>query len=307
MKCVLTGRPRYMGQVNNMNSPTELTLQVIKYLRLEKVEKNSKITERGLAEKLGVSRSPIRASLKQLEEMNVVKARPTGGYLLAMEGDQLDEFKTLEPSGPVEDLYKKITQDQISGKLPHEFLEKDLIERYEVPRNLLLKTLSRMASEGLIERKLGRGWICVPVIASEEADQSSYEFRMAIEPNIIRASTFIADMERLENCLAVHYRMHQEKLVGFQPSQIFEINADFHQMLADFSNNIFFQEAVRKQNQLRRLMESKSISNSERMLEACYEHIKIMEAIKEGQNEVAANLMTYHLIRASNDFEGKPQ
>ena len=295
-----------MEPTNKSNSPTELTLEIIKYLRLENIEKNTKITERGLAEKLGVSRSPIRSAFKQLEEMRIVEPRPKGGYCLAIEKDKLDEFIILEPSGPAENLYHQITQDQISGELPIDFLEKDLIEKYTVPRNLLLKTLSRMANEGLIERKLGRGWSCLPIIATDEADKKSYEYRLAIEPNILRASTFKIDIERLDKCLDVHIKMSEGQLKTLPSNQIFEINADFHQMLADFSHNIFFKEAVRKQNQLRRLMESKSISNQERMQEACFEHIKILNALKSGQNEVAANLMIYHLIRASTNFVGKP-
>ena len=93
-------------------------------------------------------------------------------------------------------------------------------------------------------------------------------------------------------------------LFEMPPSEVYEVNADFHQMLADFSCNAFFQESIRKQNQLRLIVEKRAAKYSERMQESCREHMDIMDAIRKGDRKAASELMSYHLTKASRSFLG---
>lgn len=280
--------------------------EIVDYLRLNQFSRGDKITERQLADSLGLSRSPIRNALQVLEKDKIICKRNSRGYQLATDQSALELMEFSAPPSSVENLYDKITTEQISGRLPQEFIEQDLLDQFNVTRNALVKVLNRMWHEGLIEKRLGRGWTCLPVIASREANLKSYEFRLAIEPAILRSSTFRIDAGRLDLCLETHLKLVDGRLRKLPASKVFEINADFHQMLADFSQNDFFRDAVRRQNQLRLLMEKRAARHHDRMLEACDEHISILQAVKNERLESAANLMNYHLVRASRGFLGLP-
>ncbi len=285
---------------------SDVSREIIEHLRLNQFSKGDKVTERQLAESLGLSRSPIRNALKMLESDKIICKRKSRGYQLAVDQSALEMTELSAPPSSVEDLYDRITTEQISGRLPSEFTEQDLLDRFKVTRNNLVKVLNRMWHEGLIDKRLGRGWTCLPVIASREASLKSYEFRLAIEPHLLRSSTFRVDKNRLDLSLEMHLKVRDGMLKKMPASKVFEINAEFHQMLADFSQNDFFRDAVRRQNQLRLLMEKRAAKHYERMLEACEEHIGILRAVRNERLESAANLMTYHLVRASRGFLGLP-
>lgn len=66
-------------------------------------------------------------------------------------------------------------------------------------------------------------------------------------------------------------------------------------MIAAFSGNMFFLQAMQQQNRLRRLLEFGGYSNRRRVRDWCREHLDILDAILEGDNVRASNLMRDHL------------
>ncbi|WP_336057180.1 FCD domain-containing protein [Nitratireductor sp. CH_MIT9313-5] len=77
-------------------------------------------------------------------------------------------------------------------------------------------------------------------------------------------------------------------------------------MLADCSNNLFIKRAVEHQNHLRRLNELALFSSLtfERMRESCDEHLQILDAVENADNQRAAGLMRSHLSRADSTYSG---
>jgi DNA-binding GntR family transcriptional regulator len=55
---------------------------LINELRSGRFAPGERLTEQGLAETLGVSRTPIREALNQLMEQGMLQARPRGGYIV---------------------------------------------------------------------------------------------------------------------------------------------------------------------------------------------------------------------------------
>lgn len=55
---------------------------VVNELKSNRFAPGERITEQGLAERLGVSRTPIREALVQLTKQGVLRARPGGGYVV---------------------------------------------------------------------------------------------------------------------------------------------------------------------------------------------------------------------------------
>ena len=63
----------------------ELARQILDILRREEARAGFHIREQWLADELGISRSPVRTALKQLEQMKVVRSEQNQGYFLEIE------------------------------------------------------------------------------------------------------------------------------------------------------------------------------------------------------------------------------
>lgn len=284
------------SQIRKINPlQAELSHKLMELFQQAGLTKGSHLAERDLAEKLGVSRSPVRAALKLLEHFNVVEQRPAGGYLLACEQDELYRLELELPQSPLDSLYVQIGQDRVQAKLSDHVTETDLLRRYDVPKALLNKVLAQLASEGLLQPAQGKGWNFTPLISCASSNQQSYELRQVIEPAGVRCTTFNLDRPRFDACADMHRRLVDGLVFDISPHTLLTINADFHQMLADFSGNHFFSEIMRQQNRMRRFTESGAVLYPERMQQSCQEHLEIMEALQQGDREWAARLMERHL------------
>ena len=62
-----------------------------------------RISELGIVDRIGISRTPIRAALQRLEEESLVEAIPSGGYAVRSFSEQ-DVFDAIEIRGILEGL-----------------------------------------------------------------------------------------------------------------------------------------------------------------------------------------------------------
>jgi DNA-binding GntR family transcriptional regulator len=178
-----------------------------------------------------------------------------------------------------------------------------LAARYGAPRGTLRRTLLRLTREGLIERRRGHGWTFTPALDTPAAMAESYRLRMILECAGLREPHFEVDLDELR-------RAREEQLAfidrnGSQdrdamPGEFYRMNASFHEMLARFSRNRFIEQAVRQQNQLRRLEEFASfVARPVNPVDSCREHIDIIDALLTGDVDWAASLLYRHLSVAS--------
>lgn len=276
----------------------EIAQQILALARRDQWQAGQPLVERTLAADFGVSRSPVRTALRLLESRGVVVRSPDSRALVLVQAAQelsVVEIEAALPSTDVERTYLAIVRDRFSQALPEHVSESDLMRRYNVGRSILRNALLRMAQEGLAERRRGHGWQFMPMIDSLEADRESYEFRLAIEPAGLRSVNFKADPHWLEKSRADHERMMAGGIREVSGAGFFELNAEFHETLVQFSGNRYLLQAIKKQNRLRRAVEYESFTFSERMLESCREHIAVLDAVLCGERELAASLMIHHL------------
>lgn len=292
-------------QVNPLQA--ELSHKLMALFQHSALAKGSHLTERDLATQLGISRSPVRAALKLLAHLGVVKPRPTGGYLLACDTEELLRLELELPRSPLDELYVRIGQDRIHGLLDDHITEADLLRRYRVRKALLSKVLAQMASEGLLQPAQGKGWNFAPLIDGARRNRESYELRQLIEPAALRSATFRIDSPRLNACIDLHRRLVDGLVFEASLHTLLTINADFHQMLVDFSGNHFFSEIMRQQNRMRRFTESGAVLYPERMQQSCQEHLEIMESVQQQDLEWAARLMERHLEISGQGQLGVPE
>jgi DNA-binding GntR family transcriptional regulator len=140
------------------------------------------VSEVGLAQQLGVSRTPVRAALALLARRGVLKRVPGAGYALRGSGARLAAIELDPPIKDADRVFLAIAKDRLEGRLPDAVSEADLMRRYEVTRPTILKVLARLAEVGQVERKTGHGWAFLSSINDVDTRLESYRFRLLIEP-----------------------------------------------------------------------------------------------------------------------------
>jgi DNA-binding GntR family transcriptional regulator len=256
------------------------------------------LREQHLADLLGVSRTPVRAALQVLAERGIAEARKNQGYFLAKPHHVLGKVEIAVPATLDKLLYERLVKERLAKRLPDSFTQTDIASRYGPDRITMHRTLALMAEDGLIARNKGHGWHFLPTLDSKIALQSSYEYRIALEPALFLFSTFKADREALQRARARHVELaaHPD-IASLKAPAIFAIDASFHEMMAEFSGNVFVLQALQQQNRLRRLLEYNSYEDRGRVREWCAEHIAIIDATLAGDLDGASRAMSDHLTR----------
>ncbi|WLI77375.1 GntR family transcriptional regulator [Kosakonia sp. H02] len=254
------------------------------------------LREQYLADALGVSRTPVRAGLKELTRLGAVEARPNQGFFLLKGVEELQHLAIEQPQSSDQTLYEMLVRDRIAGILPESFTQTEISQRYEVDRGVLTRTLVKLSEDGLIARNAGHGWHFQQTLNSEVALRNSYGFRLIIEPAALLSPQLRVDRQMLKRLRAQHLRLITHPDITRVPAkEIFEMDAAFHELLAEASGNLFILQAIQHQNRLRRLLEFGSYHNKRRVKEWCEEHVAIIDALRENNAPRAAELMKAHL------------
>jgi DNA-binding GntR family transcriptional regulator len=247
-----------------------------------------------LAQEFGVSRSPVRAALELLERMEAVALERNRGYVVGRRAGALKRaLKQLERVD--EAPYMEIAAERVAGRLPEEFTEADLMRRYGVSRAQLNAMLDRMAREGWVERKSGYGWRFLPVLQSAESHGLSYRFRMAIEPAALLEPTFRVDRAAFERLRAEQRGLIEGRIRQVSPAELFEIGSRFHETIIGCSGNAFFLDALRRVDNLRRLIEYHAMGDPGRFARQAREHLRLLDLLEAGERERAAAFLRRHL------------
>jgi len=274
----------------------EIANQIMETIRNGSVGPGDHLTEAALARRYGVSRSPVRAALKMLQDRGYLEARANAGVFVSKRAPRMRMTALENPNPTADDLYHAIITERAGGKLPKALSETELMARYGAPKSVLMHALLRLTREGLIRRRRGHGWQFLPALDSEEALYEAYRFRMVIECAALREPTFKVVPEEL----AAARRRYEDFLARSPRAQtssaFFAMNSAFHEMLMRFSGNRFILQAMQQQNQLRRFEEFSSYSGPNRnVIESCKRLLQIIAAIEAGDNIFAEALMLHHL------------
>lgn len=265
----------------------------------ERLSVGHHLKEQQFAEILGVSRTPVRAALRLLADRKIVAAIPNRGYRLLKDGRELLGTTLDVPPLIDEQAYLDILRDRLSGELPATVNQVMLTKRYAIGRGSLRPVLNRLADEGLITRK-GQNWLFLPSLDSESSLRASYDLRITLEPAGILLDSFRMDRGLLRQLKDRHSLIIEQSQHEMVPGRdLFMLDSQFHETIAEASGNPFFLQAVQQQNKMRRLFEYQGYSNSTRIREWCGEHLRVIEALERADHAAAAEILRDHLMRAS--------
>lgn len=193
------------------------------------------------------------------------------------------------------------------GKLP---TERELANRFELPRNTVRKTLAQLEAEGTITRHVGRGTFLADgggFPADSIAHTSPAELmeaRLRLEPamaELIVINATPADFERMETCLD-----RAERGATLDDFEVWD--AALHQAMAAATHNRFMfrvfdmATAVRHQTEWGKLKDR--VVTPERRLQYQQEHRAIVNALKARDADRARAAILAHLQHARRNLFG---
>lgn len=271
-----------------------LASQIIQLLQQQQAGAGTRISESRLAAQFKVSRSPVRAALKWLESQQWLETEPYRGYRLTCDAAQLPNLLTPAPLSPDEALYQEITGDLFLSKLPSPFSEAELARHYQSDKVTLRGVLNRLASEGILQRELGYKWSVCADIGSYDSQVASYRFRLLLEPHALACSDWQLPTDTLQQLRQEQLHLLQQA-EHLNPAQLFNANAHFHETLISGLANPFASQAIKQQNQLRRIPEIKAMKVMGNPCRSLEEHVAIIDALLSGQQQQASALLQQHL------------
>lgn len=277
----------------------ELSAGIMDLIRSERLAPGTRLAEVALAERLQVSRTPVRAALKLLAARRLVHAGASRGYFVADAVPAAHKAPRKPSPDDTDRLFLAIARDRRTKRLPDEVSERDLMQRYDATRPVVQRVLAKLAEVAAVQRKPGHGWRFQPTIADAAARDESYRYRLLIEPAGLLEPGF-----RLDPVWAAEMRRrHQETLAtpwsDTASIAFYEMNAAFHEGLAAASGNRYLLVAVQQQNRLRRFANYDWTFGHERVVVNCREHLAILDQLEAGEHEAAAALLRRHLESAA--------
>jgi DNA-binding GntR family transcriptional regulator len=270
------------------------------YLRNERPMIGHRLTERFLADRLRVSRSPIRKVLQELLAEGLLDRTDGGGYVVAKSGNDVSLSVTEEPADE-DSAYLQIAEDRLNGNLPERVTENGLMRRYDLTRAQVGQLLLRISGEGWIAPLPGYGWEFLPVLTSVKSYRDSYHFRLVVEPAAILEDTFVLDREGISQCLAEQQELVDGRIWTISGSELFDLNTHFHETVARCSNNDFFIESLARINRLRRLIEYRQALVPERAILRCEEHVELARLLLSGELKAASEHLRRHLSTVGSE------
>ncbi len=279
-----------------MRSPDlaqKISSRVIRDIAEGHYASGDKLTTQSIADRYGVSRTPVRVALGLLADQGILGQVPNRGYFVsddipadALRGGEQDEL-TRE--------YQSMAEDWIRDRIPEEVTELALRERYGWTKVRTHELMSRAQREGWAERKEGYGWRFLPVAKTPEAFDQIYRLRIALEPVALLEPTFKVDHARLAELREV-----QERLISADPDSmpnetILQHGADFHEAIIKMSGNPFFLMSLERVNKMRRLMEYRAKVDRSRLANECGEHLEILSLLDSERVIEASTRLRRHL------------
>ncbi|UGY13629.1 GntR family transcriptional regulator [Bradyrhizobium septentrionale] len=277
----------------------ELSAGILELIRAEKLAPGTRLAEVALAERLQVSRTPVRAALKLLAGRRLIRVGASRGYFVTDTAPPAPKTPGKPAPADTDRLFVAIARDRRSGRLPVDVSERDLMQRYGASRPVVQRVLAKLAEVAAVQRKPGHGWRFQPIIADAKARAESYRYRILIEPAALLEPGFQLDPVWAAEMRRRHQDATRRTWNETASIAFFEMNAAFHEGLAAASGNRFLLVAVQQQNRLRSFANYDWTFGYERVLVNCREHLAILDRLEAGEREAAAALMRSHLEGAS--------
>jgi DNA-binding GntR family transcriptional regulator len=273
----------------------ELCERMLVLFRSGAIPVGQRLTELGMARRLNVSRTPIRAALNRLARQGIVASADGRGYVLLRRPVNGIGVEPDAEDAADDKLVIAIARDRLAGRLSDQVSEADLMRRYGVSRQVVLRALASLLEATIVTRKPGYGWSFEALPHDPAAREESYRMRLLIEPAGLLEPGFRLDPAWAARMRETHERALVAPWTETASVAFFAMNAGFHEGLALASGNRFIHLAVVQQTRLRRFSNYDWTYGTDRVAVNCRQHLEILDRIEAGDLDVASLLMRRHI------------
>jgi len=194
-------------------------------------------------------------------------------------------------------VFRKIREDILNGKYQEndELKEAAIAEELGVSRTPVREAFRQLELEGLIRIVPNKGAYVTGISASDVAD--IYEIRSLLEGLCARWATQKITKEKIEELeeIILLSEFHLEKE---HYDQLIELDNRFHMNLYEACESKMLIHLLKDFHQYVQKQRQQTLSNHERSAAAVAEHKSIMEAIRDGNAQLAEKLADEHICNA---------
>lgn len=266
-----------------------------------------KVTEFGLANRLGISRAPIRQALLLLAEDGIIQKSAAQGYEIT------------SPSSPVRthtDSQRSTKHhlravSRVSWEVLYDDVEKAIVSRtsfdnwhvnevalakhYGVSRTVSRDVLARLQQRGLLTKDSKGRWLA-PALSDRRVAEL-YEIRSILEPIALEKAAANAPRELLVSCRARLCEIMGRKKGSDYPSKLDALEEDLHIKLLSYCDNKALLEAINLPQTMLVTQHflfdwTNDMFDTEPFLP---EHLAIFDHLLAGNPAQAAASLTHHL------------
>lgn len=252
------------------------------------------LSAQALADRYGVSRSPVGAALRDMAARGFLRHRPRRGYFVEEAGDAPPP-PAPAAEDPVHEAYLALAEDRLDGRIAQVVSTKSLRERYGLTLGQVQALVARVEREGWIERRAGYGLRFTAMLSTPDALLQTYRFRMAMEPAALLEPGYALDREKARECRRTEEVMLAGGAESMPAEELYDRGVRFHELVVAGSRNPFFLDALRRINSVRRLLAYRSSASRGRYYAQARDHLEILDLLEAGRNEEASRRLRSHL------------
>lgn len=275
----------------------------------ERVQPGTVLLEGPIADRLGMSRVPVRQALKDLARLNKIHKFDGRGYLVGQKGDELDPIrrdlrlvdwwyseKPLKSVKAVDAIFSALRSELIEiipfGSF--RISEAGLADSYDVSRTVVRQALERLQAQGIVGKDRSSHWIVGPLTAQTTRD--AYGLRFILEPEALRLAN-----PSIENIGRAHDRVRRalQEVNQLSVAEIAEIEDDLHDRLLSPIENTAMAKVL-EQSRMPMIISGlfDAYLGQASFGRALEEHLMVLEHLSKGRTAEACDALKVHLSQA---------
>gem|GEM_PF-2435911 len=278
------------------------------------IQPGERLVELQLTRVFGVSRSPVRHALLQLEAEGMIISMGRRGYLVqgVADPDALPRHPPLEDisidqSRQWERIYALVEQAVLAAVLHNSVRinEVRLAEHYDVSRTVTRDVLARMHGVGIIDKTRSGSWIAERI--TPEKIRNLYDLRALLEPAALRLVAGDVSVAQIAEARARISGLLQNSNVDSKSFD--QVERDLHIDIIGACPNREIVKALERTHVLfaptRHLFDPVLSIPLVQIEDALREHSEILELLQRGKGEAAADGLARHLNGAVDRWLGR--
>jgi DNA-binding GntR family transcriptional regulator len=282
-----------------------LATQIAEELRSGRYRVGDHLSAQSLADRFGVSRSPVSDALRELASRGLVGHQPQRGYFVEPPSENSTKL-TGPPSDPIREAYLALADDRLKRRIPEVVSVNLLRDRYRLTLGQVQSLVTRIVKEGWLERRAGYGLQFTTMLDSTDALLQTYRFRISMEPAALMEPGYGLDKEGTQRCRRTEEILLASGTGDMSVEDFYDRGVRFHELIVAGSKNPFFLDALRRINSIRQLIAYHSPGIQGCRYEQAQDHLEILDLLEAGRNEEASWRLRIHLgnvIHALAAFE----